>query len=200
MGAALQQRLNGVWTPISFFSRKLHAAETKYSTFDKELLAIYLAVKKFRYFIEGRQVTLFTDHSPLTFVYKNISGKWSPRQQRPLSFVSEFTTDIRYVPGADNAVADALFRAPVDESRHIANMESVFTGVIDYVDMAKQQVVDIGVQRLIAGANTSLKIVRCKLPDTHEQLIVDMSTGKPRPLLPGGEVHGCVGSSTSTTS
>ena len=71
VGAVLQQRLNGVWTPISFFSRKLHAAETKYSTFDKELLAMYLAVKKFRYFIEGRQVTLFTDHLPLTFVYKH---------------------------------------------------------------------------------------------------------------------------------
>ena len=178
VGAVLQQRLNGVWMPISFFSRKLHAAETKYSNFDNELLARYLAVKKFRYFIEGRQVTLFTDHRPLTFVYKNISHKWSPRQQRHLCFVSEFTTDIRYVP-------EHLSRAPVDESRHIANMESVFTGVIDYVDMAKQQAVDIGVQRLIVDANSSLKIVRCKLPDTHEQLIVDMSSGKPRPLLPG---------------
>ena len=61
---------------------------------------MYLAVKKFRYFIEGRQVTLFTDHLPLTFVYKNISDKWPPRQQRHLCFVSEFTTDVRYVPGA----------------------------------------------------------------------------------------------------
>ena len=147
---------------------------------------MYLAVKKFRYFIEGRHVTLFTDHLPLTFVYKNISDKWSPRQQRHLCFISEFTTDVRYVPGADNVVADALSRAPVDdESPNIANIESVFTGVIDYVDMAKQQAVDWGVQGLIADTNSSLKIVRCKLPDTNEQLIVDMSTGKPRPLLPG---------------
>ena len=102
-----------------------------------------------------------------------------------LCFVCEFTTDIRYVSGADNVVAGALSRAPVDEPRHIANTESVFTGVIDYVDMAKQQAVDIGVQQLIADANSSLKIVRCKLPDTHEHLIVDMSTGKRRPLLPG---------------
>ena len=57
--------------------------------------------------------------------------------------------------------------------------------MIDYVDMAKQQAVDWGVQRLVADVNSSLKKVRCKLPDTHEQLIVDMSTGKPRPLLPG---------------
>ena len=117
---------------------------------------MYLSVKKFRYFIEGRQVTLFTDHRPLTFVYKDMSDKWSPRQQRHLCFVSEFTTDIRYVPAADNVVADALSRAPVDESRHIANMESIFTGVIDYVDMAKQQAVDIGVQRLIPDATSSL--------------------------------------------
>ena len=82
-------------------------------------------------------------------------------------------------------MADVLSRAPLDDSRHIANTESAFTGVIDYVDMAKQQAVDIGVQRLIADANSSFKIVRCKLRDTHEKLIVDMSTGKPRPLLPG---------------
>ena len=72
-----------------------------------------------------------------------------------------------------------------------------FTGVIDYVDMAKQQAVDIGVQRLIADANSSLKIDRCKLPDTHEQLIVDMSTGN---LARCCRVHGRVRSSTSTTS
>ena len=137
---------------------------------------MYLAVKKFLYFIEGRQVTLFTDHLPLTFVYKNISDKWSPRQQRQLCFVSEFTTEVRYVPGADNVVADVLSRAPVDESPRIANMKSVFIGVIEYVDMAKQEAVDWGVQRLIADTNSSLKIFRCKLPDTHEELIVDMST------------------------
>ena len=58
--------------------------------------------------------------------------------------MSEFTTHVRYVPGADNVVAGALSRAPVEESPSIANMESVFTGVIDYVDMAKQQAVDWG--------------------------------------------------------
>ena len=75
VGAVLQQCLHGVWTPISFFSRKLLPAEKKYSTFDQELLAMYLAVKKFRYFIEGRKFAIFTDHKPLTFVFKYpISG------------------------------------------------------------------------------------------------------------------------------
>ena len=112
VGAVLQQCLHGVWTPISFISRKLLPAEKTYSTFDKELVAIYLAVKKFRYFVEGRKFAIFTDHKPLTFVFNKVSDKWSPRQQRHLCFVSEITTDIRYVPGPDNVVADALSTAP----------------------------------------------------------------------------------------
>ena len=184
VAAVLQQRLDGVLTPISFFSRKLHAAETKYSAFDNELLAMHVSVKKFRYFIEGRHFTIFSDHKPLTFIFSNVPNTWSPRQQRHLCFVSEFTTDVRYVPGADNVVADALSRAPVEEPRAIKNMESVVTAVIDYAEMARQQAIDTDVQRLIADSDSASQLVRCKLPDTHAQLVVDMSTGKPYPLLP----------------
>ena len=88
----------------------------------------------------------------------------------------------RYVPGADNVVADALSRAPSQETSAIASMEGVATEVIDYVTMAKQQAVDMAVQRLLAESD--LQIARCQLPDTEERLLVDMSTGKPRPLLP----------------
>ena len=150
VGAVLQQRLHGVWTPISFFSRKLLPAEKKYSTFDKELLAMYLAVKKFRYFTEGRKFAIFTDHKPLTFVFNKVSDKWSPRQQRHLCFLSEFTTDIRYVPGPDNVVADALSRAPPQESGNVASMEDgVVTEVIDYAAMARQLATDTGLQSLV---------------------------------------------------
>ena len=124
-GAVLQQCLHGVWTPISFFPRKILPAEKKYSTFDKELLAVYLAVKNFRYFIVGWKFAIFTDHKPLTFVFNTVSDKWSPRQQRHLCFVSEFTTDIRYVRGADNVVADELSRAPPQEFGTVASTEGV---------------------------------------------------------------------------
>ena len=46
--AVLQQHNDGVWHPISYFSKKFRPAETRYSTFDRELLAVYLAIKHFQ--------------------------------------------------------------------------------------------------------------------------------------------------------
>ena len=90
---------------------------------------------------------------------------------------------LRQNPGADSVVADALSRAPPQESGTVASMDDcVLTEVIDYAAMARQQATDTGVQRLVAESN--LQIARCELPGVDEQLIVDMSTGKPRPLLP----------------
>ena len=53
VGAVLQQYINDTWHPISFFFRKMTPAETRYSTFDRELLAVYLSIKHFRHFFEG---------------------------------------------------------------------------------------------------------------------------------------------------
>ena len=67
VGAVLQQHIKGSWHPISFFSKKMTATEKRYSTFDRELLAVYLAIKHFRHFLEGREFHVFTDHKTLTF-------------------------------------------------------------------------------------------------------------------------------------
>ena len=49
VGAVLQQHFNNTWQPIGFFSRMMTPAETRYSTFDRELLAVYLAIKHYRH-------------------------------------------------------------------------------------------------------------------------------------------------------
>jgi hypothetical protein len=47
VGAVLQQKTDGCWLPLAFFSHKLSPTESRYSTFDRELLAAFQAVKHF---------------------------------------------------------------------------------------------------------------------------------------------------------
>jgi RNase H-like domain found in reverse transcriptase len=54
IGAVLQQSSPFGPQPLAFFSRKLELAQCRYSTFDRELLACYEAVKHFRWSLEGR--------------------------------------------------------------------------------------------------------------------------------------------------
>ncbi|GFY46928.1 retrovirus-related Pol polyprotein from transposon 17.6 [Trichonephila inaurata madagascariensis] len=66
VGAVLQQEMNELKQPLSFFSRSLTPSQRKYSSYDRELLAIYIAVKRFKYILEGRSFIIFTDHVRVT--------------------------------------------------------------------------------------------------------------------------------------
>ena len=57
---------------------------------------MYLAIKHFRHFVEGRQFYITTDHKPLTFALSTKSSKLSLHQTRHLDYIAQFTTDIRY--------------------------------------------------------------------------------------------------------
>ena len=54
VGGSLDQFHDGSWHLLAFFSKKLTTAERKYVTFDRELLALYLGIKQFHHYVEGR--------------------------------------------------------------------------------------------------------------------------------------------------
>ena len=127
-GAALQQeRSPGSLQPLGFFCRKLNTTEQKYSTFDRELLAVYAAIRHFQWALEGRRFYVLSDHKPLTFALHRQSDAWSARQQRHLSYVAEYTSDIRHVAGKENVVADCLSRPPEElslpRSTHVVSVK-----------------------------------------------------------------------------
>ena len=99
------------WASIAFFCKELSPAITKYRAFDRELLGVYLTIRHFRHMLEGRPFAIWTDHKPLCGAL-NSSAEKSQRQTCHLSFISEFSTDIRHVAGSANVVADVLSRAP----------------------------------------------------------------------------------------
>jgi hypothetical protein len=84
VGACLQQRLPGrkVWQPLGFFSKKLEAAQLKYSDFDRDLFACYAGIRHFRYMLDGRRFAIFTDHKPLTYALARVSEPRTARKSR----------------------------------------------------------------------------------------------------------------------
>ena len=124
IGACLHQVIDGDSQPLSFFSRKLSNTERQYSTFDRELLAIFAAVKRWKEFIHGHSVTVFTDHRPIVGAFSNTKPRFSDRQQRQFSVIAEYVNDIIYVAGSENIVADTLSRIPESDS-NIASVSEV---------------------------------------------------------------------------
>lgn len=173
IGAALHQDRAGNMEPLGFFSKKLTECQKKYSAYDRELLAAYSGVKHFRHFIEGREFTIFTDHKPLIFAFKQKSDKASPRQLRHLDFIGQHTTDIRHISGKNNIVADALSR-----------LEEIQLGEsVNYTDIAEAQSGDEELQNLISRSK-SLRFSKTPVGDTDAHIWCDVSKGNPRPFIP----------------
>src|SRR5262249_591823 len=72
IGGVLSQEdeVSGILKPIAFYSRALNNAEQRYSTIEKELLAIVYCCAQAKPYIYGRQFTIVTDHAPLTWLLK----------------------------------------------------------------------------------------------------------------------------------
>ncbi len=188
VGAVLQQRSSSSWQPLAFFSRKLSPTESRYSTFDRELLAAYLSVRYFRFLLEGRPFTLFTDHKPLVSAISKAKTPLSSRQQRHLSFLSEFTTNFVHLPGSQNVVADVFSRpCPPPPAIPTVNVvapsspSSLFPLPFSYMDVATAQQTCPSIA--ILKALPSLSITSVPLSPTLS-LFGDVSTTTFRPLIP----------------
>nr|CDS27572.2 gag pol polyprotein [Hymenolepis microstoma] len=173
VGAVLQKVVRGETQPLSFFSKKLTTTEAQYSTFDRELIAIYLAVKHFRHILEGRQFTIFTDHKPLIYAVRAAADHHSPRETRHLDFIAQFANDIRHIDGTSNVVADAMSRLELNQ---------IVVPSLDRQVHASEQRSDPNFTEITS--NPSLHFEYLPLPDSNTEIHCDVSTGMPRPFVP----------------
>ena len=74
-GAVLHQKINSDLCTLGFFSRAFNNAQLKYSVFDKELTAIHMAVKHFKYFLEheNSKLSLINEVSRTLFCRSQIT-------------------------------------------------------------------------------------------------------------------------------
>ena len=170
VGAALQQMTSSGPAPIAFFSRKLSPTEKRYSTFDRELLAVHAAIRHFRHFLEAVHFDVFTDHMPLVNAMTKKSDPISKRQQRHLAAISEYDCTLHHISGKMNPVADALSR----------NCAALTICGLDLNALAAEQVRE---PPPTLPQHSTIVFKKITLPG-GPSILCDTSTGTPRPWVP----------------
>jgi hypothetical protein len=110
--------------PIMFLSRTLTPAETRYWPTELEVAGVVWAVSKLRHLINSspRPTIVYTDHSAAIWIARQTSlittstEKLNLRLVRASAFLSQFDLDVRFRPGKEHVIADALSRLPQQDN------------------------------------------------------------------------------------
>ncbi|RVW21420.1 Retrovirus-related Pol polyprotein from transposon 17.6 [Vitis vinifera] len=116
MGAVLGQIEDGKPYVIYYASKTLNEAQRNYTTIEKELLAVVFALDKFRAYLVGSFIVVFTDHSALKYLLTKQDAK--ARLIIWIILLQEFNLQIRDKKGVENVVADHLSRLVIAHDSH----------------------------------------------------------------------------------
>ena len=107
IGAVLSQYdHDGMEHLVAFYSRKLLPRETRYSTVEKECLAIKAATHNFRVYLLGRSFTIQTDHRALEWLDRLKDN--NARLTRWSLALQLYKFVVQYRAGSANSNADGL--------------------------------------------------------------------------------------------
>ena len=112
--------------PITFFSRKLSGAQSKYTVTELELLAIVETLKEFNGMLWGQRINVYTDHKNLT---RDGLGLTTDRVAHWKIVLEEYAPEIIFIKGIHNTVADAISRLDYDPKLNTTNEHNHATHV-----------------------------------------------------------------------
>jgi hypothetical protein len=108
VGACMTQICEEGERPVAFASCKFNNTQERWATIHKEAYAALWALQKFKHWIFGKNVIVYSDHNPITFLTE--TAPKSAKLMRWALAIQEFDVTFRYRKGSTNMVADCLSR------------------------------------------------------------------------------------------
>ena len=109
------QNYESKWHLVIYELHKLSPAQINYDIRDKKFLSIIECCKKWRHYLYGHKFEIVTDHDSLQYI--PTQPYLTPRQIRAVEFMADYDYVIKYKPGKQNIVANALSKRP-DYGQH----------------------------------------------------------------------------------
>ena len=113
---------------ISYASKTLSLTKSNYSNIEHEPLGLLFAITHFKHFTYGRLSHVITDHKPLVSFRKSLVDS-SPRLTRMLIQLLDYTLDVRFQPGAQMHLSDAISRLSTHDSNTGSTIENLDVSV-----------------------------------------------------------------------
>ena len=145
VGGMLGQVNNNKIQVIAYFNKRLTPSQEKWSTIEKELLAIMVVVKNYHKHLIDRKFVIYTDHQPLMV----LNSRRSPRNQRLYRWgieLSMYDFDIYYNKGENHVIADCLSRLEYSRNEQmkkkpkvIAVESSELVKALDYTKLKDEE-------------------------------------------------------------
>ena len=179
-GAVLTQEENGTRIPVAYFHHTLTPAETRYTTTDKELLAVVLSIRKFRVYLTKR-FNLITDHLAVRWLTGMNIHDERGRRGRWIEFLQNF--DIQFIhrsgKSPELSMADYLSRV---------SHESIVDDKISQASMCKTSMEQVEEPPVRMGIDSIKREQRKHFPELLDVFKTDDAKSKAHKMVPGDTI------------